>query len=170
MLIFGSLPALQYVQQVPWQTVPVDIVYNFNTLIENIPQLTHLNPYWDNMMIESIKRSMFSLDKAFDMWYVNYIGTYQPAFKQFMDIMKDVYNGKNIWILVDYSSDVAVNIIEILIKYISETYGYTCNVIVTPDDLENVVEGTFSTQGIQTFDANLETYINTFGFQMTESD
>lgn len=170
MLIFGSLVALQYVNQVPWNTVNVDIVYNFNTLLENVPQLNHLNPYWDNTMVEAIKRSMFSLDKSFDMWYVNYLGTFPPAFKQFMDVMKDVYNGKNIWILIDPTSEVAMNIIEILIKYISETYGYTCNVVNTPDDLEYLVDGTFSIKGIQTFDANLETYLNTFGFQMTESD
>lgn len=168
MIIFGSLDVFQCMNLNHIHTdsgiVPfIDKLYNFNTLLENVPQLNYLNPYWNYPMVSTI-------DKEFDMWYVNYLGTTQMAFKQFMDIMRDAYNGDNVWILVDFSSEGSANITETLIKYILDIYGYVCNVVHTVDDLYNLVEGTFSAIGIQTFDANMEAYINTFGYKELPSD
>lgn len=163
MIVFGSMDVLRNAECYISRTTSFNKIYNFNTLLENVPQLNYLNPYWNYPMVSTI-------DKEFDMWYVNYLGTTQMAFKQFMDIMRDAYNGDNVWILVDFSSEGSANITETLIKYILDIYGYVCNVVHTVDDLYNLVEGTFSAIGIQTFDANMEAYINTFGYRELPSD
>ena len=109
-------------------------------------------------------------DYNFDMWYMNYLLSTPDAFRQLVDLMRIPYNGNNVWILVDFSMEGSVNIIESLIKYIQEIYGYTCNVVHVPEDLENLVQGTFSNIGIQTFDANMESYIQLFGHRNLPSD
>ena len=160
MIIFGSIDALQYA----YNFVVINQVLNFNTMIEQVTQLNFLNPYWGNNI------TMRTDDYNFDMWYMTYLLSTPDAFRQLVDLMRIPYNGNNVWILVDFSMEGSVNIIESLIKYIQEIYGYTCNVVHVPEDLENLVQGTFSNIGIQTFDANMESYIQLFGHRNLPSD
>ena len=60
--------------------------------------------------------------------------------------------------------------IEALIKFIVDNYGYVSNVVKNYDDMMNLVEGSFSSDGIQLFDSNMETYINLFGINNLPSD
>lgn len=159
MIIFGSIDALQGVSG-----LVINQVFNFNTMLEQVPQLNYLNPYWGNI-------TSFRTDEyEFDMWYSGYLQSNPEAFKQLIDIMRIAYNGGNVWILVDFSMESSANIIETLIKYIQELYGYTCNVVHVPEDLDNLIQGTFSSIGIQAFDAHMENYLWYFGFRNLPSD
>ena len=160
MIIFGSIEALRNSKS----RVVINSLHNFNTLFESIPQLMWLNPYRMNQYNGNTNCY------EFDIWYANYIGTNQNAFREFIDIMRDIYNGANVWILCDFSTETGYNVIESLIKYITEQYGYTCNVCITPDDTENLVEGDFSPLGIQAFDSHLESYLQNFGYRGLASD
>lgn len=144
----------------------IDKVYNFNSLLEGVPVLDGLNPYWKNA--ESTTQ-IFTDELSFDNWYVNLITTSPQAFKQIVDIMRDVYNGLNVYILCDWSNEIATNMIEALIKFITDSYGYRCNVINDENSIY-IKEGDFSMQGIQLFDSNMETYIKMFGTSELPSD
>lgn len=135
------------------------VVMNLNSLIEiKCPRLSCLNVYWN--MSQSI---IYRDDNYFDNNFVNYLTSDKLAFKEIIDIMRICYNGYNVVILCDMSNEVNTNITEAIIKFINDTYGYICNVVNTVDDLMNLKEGSFSTKGIQIFDANMETYIKLFG-------
>jgi hypothetical protein len=160
MLTFGTLEALNYNRS----GIPIDDVYNFNTLIEYTNQLYFLNPY--RQYGNTINTSSYE----FDMWYANYISSDPNAFKEFINIMRNVYNGRNVWILCDFSLENAYNVIETLIKYILEQYDYVVNIAKFPEDTENLIEGSFSPMGIQKFDVHLENYLQYFGLDGLESD
>lgn len=153
MIVFGSIEAMRGNRC----TESFTTVLNFNTLLENIPRLNYLNPYF--MMTYSTNTNCYE----FDMWYMNYIANEPKAFKEFIDFMRLAYNGYNVWVLVDFSTETATNVIETLIKCIVEQYGYICNVARVPEDTENFVEGQFSPMGIQMFDTQMENYIVYFG-------
>lgn len=153
MIVFGTKEALQQCHNtnIWWHKL-----VNFNTLVESVEQLMYLNPYRGryNGTTDSLE---------FDAWYINYLSSNPPAFREFINIMREAYNGHNVWILCDFSAETAINVIEILIKYIMESYGYACNVVHNPDDTDNLIEGSFSPLGIQMFDAHMENYLQYFG-------
>lgn len=159
MLIFGSQTAMRYCQS----PIKIEKIYNFNTMYEMFPQLIYLNPYRNNQYPGNTNCM------EFDAWYVNYISNTPEAFREFINLMRDVYNGKNVWVLVDWY-ETSYNVIETLAKYILEQYGYSCNMFYTPEDTENYEEGYFSPIGIQLFDSHLENYLHTFGDKGLEND
>ena len=174
MLIFGTLEGYKAITNTSsltssdyWDSlfkVRVDYLLNFNSLVENVPRLDALNPYWNTN-----SNQIFTDELSFDTWYVNHITTSPEAFKQIVDIMRAVYNGKNVYILCDWSNEIGVNMIEALIKFITDNYGYRCNIVNNPNYIY-VKDGTFSSEGIQLLDANMETYIKMFGVRELPSD
>lgn len=158
MIIFGTLEELRAIQfEEPM------IVLNFNSVIEGVKRLQYLNPYW-------VMNKVFTNEYEFDSWYVGYITTTPEAFKEFIDLMRLVYNGKSVYIICEWNNDISENMIEALIKFIVDNYGYVSNVVKTKDDIYNLVEGTFSSSGIQLFDANMETYLDMFGIKGLSSN
>lgn len=169
MIIFGNFDGLQAILQQnswsSWYKTPPMQLFNFNTLFENAPKLQYLNPYWNTN-----SGRVFTNELEFDSWYVNYLTTTPEAFKEFIDLMRIVYNGGSIYILCDWNNEISINMIEALIKFIVDNYGYVSNVVRTYDDIHGLIEGTFSADGIQLFDINMETYINLFGMNNLPSD
>ena len=145
--------------------IPVDSIYvfNFNTLIEGVEKLDALNPYYN------LANQVFFNDITFDSWYINYLTRTPKAFKQIIDLMRHLYNGENVYILCDWNNEIAENMIEALMKFITDSYGYKCNIVKNANDI-CIVSGTFSTSGIQLFDRNMETYIKMFGADNLPSD
>ena len=141
----------------------MDVVLNFNSLIEGVDRLDALNPYWQ------INGQIFQNEYQFDIWYVSYLNTSQQAFRQLVDLLRIAYNGYNVYILCDFSNEIGINLIEGLIKYITDTYGYICNIVKSMSDIPNIKEGTFSIEGIERFDDNMETYKAMFGTDHLES-
>jgi hypothetical protein len=160
MLTFGTIEALKAKEK-----GTVDIVYNFNTMLEFVTPLYYLNPYRQYCNI-----NIHTMSYEFDIWYADYINYDKNVFKEFITLMRNVYNGRDVWVLCDFSLESAFNVIETLIKFILEQYGYTCNIAKVPADVETLVEGSFSAMGIQLFDAQLENYIQCFGTDGLESD
>lgn len=138
-------------------------IVNFNTLVEKVDQLMYLNPY-------RLYQYGYNTDTyEFDMWYMDYLIN-GPAFQEFTNLMRRIYNGENVWVLCDFSLENAYNVIETLVKVILEQYGYVVNIVKSPEDLNNLVEGQFSSKGIQFFDKQLENYIQYFGIEGLESE
>ena len=159
MLIFGSLQA-----RYAYNSKEEVITYNFNTMYENCEQIIYLNPYRCNRWEYS------TLCNDFDIWYGQYLQQSPDSFREFINFMRNVYNGKDVWVLVDFSVETAVSVVEYLIKYIYEMYGYVSNIVKEPEDLENLKEGDFSARGIQTFDQHLIYYLITHGSKGLEED
>lgn len=158
MLIFGSLQA-----RYAYNSKEEVVTYNFNTMYENCEQLFYLNPYrcgawqWSTMCDD------------FDTWYFQYIVS-SDAFREFVNFMRNVYNGKDVWVLVDFSVETAVTVIEYLIQLIYSSYGYVSNIVHEPEDLEGLKDGEFSSKGIQEFDNDLARYLETYGDRGLEDD
>lgn len=157
MIIFGVGNLYKYVSAYR----VIDKIYNLNELIESVPKLVYLNPY-------SFAHFSFTSEEEFDKWYIQYLTTTPEAFKELMDILRHAYNGETVYIMCSWGldnniNDIAENIIEALIKFIVDNYGYVCNVVRKIDDIQDLKEGTFSIEGIQQFDRNMETYIKYFG-------
>lgn len=161
MIIFGNIDCLK---AIPYDIIIFDI-FNFNTLLENFPRLQYLNPYWNVN-----NGRVFTNELEFDVWYVNYLTTTPEAFRELIDLMRIVYNGGSVYIFCDWNNEISINMIEALIKFIVDNYGYVCNVVRTHDDIYGLVDGTFSSDGIQLFDTNMETYIKLFGANNLPSD
>lgn len=173
MIIFGNLDGLQILSEHQnlgrWNFnnfLPYFHCFNFNSLFEHWgKKLQYLNPYCNSNI-----GKVFTNELEFDAWYVKYLTTTPEAFKEFIDLMRIVYNGESVYILCDWNNEISVNMIEALIKFIVDNYGYVSNVVKNYDDMMNLVEGSFSSDGIQLFDSNMETYINMFGINNLPSD
>lgn len=157
--IFGTIEGYRLVEKA------IDRVFNFNTLIEGLTNLNALNPYYNTSM-----KQIFIDELSFDKWYIDYITTTPSAFKQLIDVLRLLYNGLDVFIICEWNNEIAENMIEALIKFITDNYGIRCNIVKSIDDLSNILSGTFSSSGIQLFDANMETYINMFGTNGLYSD
>ena len=108
MIVFGNFDSLQAILQQnswsSWYKTPPMQLFNFNTLFENAPKLQYLNPYWNTN-----SGRVFTNELEFDVWYVNYLTTTPEAFKEFIDIMRIVYNGGSIYILCDWNNEISIN-------------------------------------------------------------
>lgn len=174
MIIFGNIDTLKYIITLKIEGIPAEPVglerlsslFNFNTLYEGAERLSGLNPYWDY----NNGNQIYVNEEEFDKWYVNYLTTTPEAFRELIDILRVAYNGDSVYILCDWNNEISVNMIEGLIKFITDSYGYVCNVMKTPEDIEGAKEGTFSADGVQLYDANMETYIKMFGTRNLQSD
>jgi len=159
-IIFGTLGALNCRDSM----LSVDYVFNFNTMVSNVPMLTALNPFYgSNCQINTC-------DPSFDAWYSSYLSNDPNAFKEFINLMRLAYNGANVWLLSDFSMEPTENVIESLIGFINNTYGFACNICKEPEDTYINGESEFSPQGIQFFDAHLSNYLQYFGENGLESD
>ena len=84
-------------------------------------------------------------------------------------MMRYVYNGKNIYVLVDFRFENINNLTESLIKYITESFGYTCNIVHEVGDILYSKEGSFSPRGVKLMDQLLEFYLRRYDFSRLET-
>lgn len=166
MLIFGALKCLNSFMQGGREFIDTEQirVFNFNTMFERVPQLIYLNPYRCGYYMSNTNTY------EFDLWYANYMNSCPDAFREFVNLMREVYNGRIVYLLCDFSTEGGTNVIESLIKYILETYDYVSNVVHEEEDFDTLVEGEFSSAGIQKFDMQLEAYLRMFGDRGLEND
>lgn len=139
-------------------------IFNLNSLVECANQLRYLNPYNNNLYQGDINFT------DFDMKYMNYIMNTPEAFKEYIDLIRLAYNGINVWILSNFDYENAYNVVECLSKIILEQYGYVCNIVNNIEDIFSVKDGTFSIEGIQLFDSQMEYYIQMYGTNGLISD
>lgn len=104
------------------------IVYNLNSLREGYPRFKYLMPY---------NKLGFYDSRDFDLAYYNYLFENDNVFKEFFDIIFELYSGKDVFILVDQSMDWSENIAESLFKVIQQRYGYNAIQINSFDDYIN---------------------------------
>jgi hypothetical protein len=132
------------------------IVLNLSSYKEGFYRLKGLNP----LNYYSIG---ISSNYEFDLWYANFIITNKDAYKEFIDIMRYLYNGVDVCILTDYRLDFSNLLVESLSKFISERYGYISNIIKDIDDINYIKDGEFTISGLLLLDKEFDQYIYTYG-------
>lgn len=132
------------------------IVLNLSSYKEGFYRLKSLNPL--NYYPIGI-----SSNYEFDLWYANFIINNRDAYKDFIDIMRNLYNGIDVCILVDMNLEFSNLLVESLSKFISERYGYISNIIKDVEDIYYLKEGQFTVSGLLQLDKEFDQYIYTYG-------
>lgn len=137
-----------YVQYVPAKNT--NSVYNFNANISGIRKL-NLMPRIANGDIA------FLSTQEFDDWYIKSIIQNDNNFYAMMQVMVDLRDGKDVFILFFNEEDIFIPILESFLKVIQVRYGY--NYQIADPNVDWYQTSGFSTEGILAFDADYERYL-----------
>ena len=146
MLVFG-----------PFSAIPGDeefVVYNLSSPTEYVPRLPGL------FVIPEHLRGLNDVDgqfeKAFDLWYYNYILADPIACTSLMNILNSLYNGCNVYICIGNYSDGFINILnESFMKMIQARYDIKYHIVNEINDFQYIRKDGCdfgSVQGITVFD------------------
>lgn len=156
MITFGHYNLIPYLKE-------DTIIFNFSSFKEGYPVLSNMNSYYK--YYPYIPNNDYN-----DMSFINYIVIHNiEAYREFIDIMKLLYNGKDVYIMIDTTMESSNDLIDQLISYIYNTFGYVSNKAQTTDDLLYLREGSFTTEGIVKMDTLIDYYVRTFGYRKEES-
>lgn len=131
------------------------IIFNITSFAEGYPKLASLIPpnYLGNFYVND--------GRDFDIAYANYIMSNDLPFKEFMDIIYNLYLFKNVIILMS-TDNWSFNIIESLLKLIQQRYGYNGYLANSEEDLQyisNKDNARFNPYwGLQNLDQDKERY------------
>lgn len=161
MLIFGTLQCLG--ESIERYTENI-MVFNISTFCEQYPNLFTLNPltYYPHLDLSN--------PIGFDQWYHNFIVSNPDAYRVFIDLMRLIYNGYIVYILIDPNIEVSNIIVDAIRKMVLDRYGASSNIVYCIEDFDNLKEPNFSMQGLSLFDKELEYYIANFGYRNLPSD
>lgn len=142
------------------------VVVNYNSMLQGIPRIDALNPF---CVYQNSVNFTFINEEQFEQLFSNVMTT-PEAFKTTVDMMREVYNGKDVFVLCDFSSYINDYMVNCLSAFILQTYGYVSNIVKDIEDCNILKDYGFTPQGLQTLDANFETYKNIFGIRDLYSD
>lgn len=138
MLMFGDTSCLEkYLTNSKERT----IVLNFSSITERYP------------ILDILPKERFNIDDSqqFDVAFANYIMSDDYRFCQFFNIPLGLYCSFNVFVLISKNEFFDI-LNESLMKLIQQRYGYIINEINTEEDLDYLVEGSFSIQGLYNLD------------------
>ena len=155
MLIFGPSKIFKKQNESDFTVLNLSSAYQYGYDIHSV-----IPPLYNGMPIDQLFDP--ESDKSFDMWYINYI--FSPgsvAFLDFFSIIMHIYNGANVFVLIDDTNDVFELIKESVIKIIQQRYGI--NSLCVYDDSDFTImeseDSDFSIQGLYNFDADRNRYL-----------
>ena len=130
-------------------------IYNLSSLCmdPSIPRLNILPPN------RSVNSWMSGVEYQFDQQYADLLMNDNTMFVQLMQIVKDLYFGINVVLLVYREQDVFDPLTESLCKFIQQRYGYNYQLLNIADDFNPNDMSTFSVGGIMNFDLDNSRYI-----------
>ena len=97
-----------------------DILSQGNNLI--VYNLTSLNEMFPRVYLVPPMELGRNNDLQFDINYANWIMYNDPQFVQFMNIISNVYNGYDVFILIS-EEDWSADLVDSIMKFIQERYG-----------------------------------------------
>ena len=153
MLIFG-----------PYRSIPQDdnfVVYNLSSPTQAIPRLPGLFITPDQP-ISYVDDGTY--EKAFDMWYYDYVLNDPTACSSRRTVLTSLYNGNYVYICIaDNLSGGIINMVnESFMKMIQVRYGIKYSIINEPEDFLYINRDGcdfMTVNGIQTFDADRKQYM-----------
>lgn len=146
MILFSEINCLPNFMASTKNTV---VVLNFSSLSSQFP------------ILDILPRQRFDIDDSqqFDMAFANYILNNDYRFCQFFSIIIQLYYGNDVVVLIRQSEFYDI-LNESLMKLIQQRYGYIINAVNTIEDLEDLVESSFSIQGLYNLDQDLKRYLS----------
>ena len=155
MLIFG-----------PYRSIPQDdsfVVYNLSSPTQAIPRLPGLFITPDQPLVQA-GMDDGTFEKAFDMWYYDYVLNDPTACSSLMTVLSSLYQGLHVYICIaDNLSGGIINMInESFMKMIQARYGIKYSIINEPEDYLYVDRDGcdfMTVDGIQTFDADRKQFM-----------
>lgn len=96
--------------------------------------------------------------QEFDDWYIQQIMTADGLFMNFMEIVSNLRDGRDVILLVYRGSEVFDAMNEVLLKFIQARYGYNYQIVDRPDGIDFYDQSTFTTPGILQFDMDFSRY------------
>lgn len=137
-------------------------IYNVSSMMQS-QTIQKLDIYPTNiMMYETVIQSKSSNnlnEYQLDQVYVAMLMNNDAVFMQFMKIMRDLYFGVNVVLLVYREEQVFDGITESLCKFIQQRYGYNYQLINVVEDLNENDNSNFTVSGIINFDADNSRYL-----------
>ena len=124
-------------------------VFNFNSLIEGYPSSGLIPP--NNLGAVN--------EYDFDMRYMKWIIGYDNIFINFMNIIMEIYYGRNVYLIINLD-EWGIIMIESLLKLIQQRYGINGTFINDYEDIKYAEESQFDPYyGLANFDQDKERYI-----------
>lgn len=143
MLMYGNGSAIKDILEIP-QTK----VYNFSSLREGFPRL-NLNP----------GSTLGANDEYdFDVKYMQFVLGNDIVFMNFMTIILDLYNGNNVYLLIDEDEYWSNMLVDSLLKLIQQRYGINGVKVNNMEDFQFAKEDYFTDYGIINLDQDKERY------------
>lgn len=146
MLLFGDTRCLEKYLSI---TKGSTIVLNFSSITEKYP------------VLDILPKERFDIDDSqqFDIAFADYIMSNDYRFCQFFNIPLGLYYSYDVFVLIS-RNDFFDILNESLMKLIQQRYGYVINEINTEEDLDYLVEGSFSIQGLYNLDLDNKRHLS----------
>ena len=156
MIVFISdINLIQPLERYAYARGSSTIVYNFTSLYSGFQGLTALTTNMYNVNTSGIPINVFIDTVDFDIAYANRILTDDQMFDALMHIVANSYQGYMVILLV-YRDPYRDAIMESLIKFIQQRYGYNSWLIESIEDIECLKESYYTPMGIQYLDMDLK--------------
>jgi hypothetical protein len=128
-------------------------VYNLLSIVEAGTRLHYLIPAF------RINGVDFGDEVLFDNEYINYVYGNNDSFLEIMSIVVDVYEGEDVYILIDNDTNSKDILTESIIKILQQRYGIIANYIHDTSDLEGLVDTSLSLEGLYNFGQDRDRYL-----------
>lgn len=146
MLLFGDTKCLKKYLYITKKEV---MILNFSSISEQYP------------VLDILPKERFDIDDSqqFDISFANYILNNDYRFCQFFKIILALYYSYDVFILVSKNEFYDI-LNESLMKLIQQRYGWVVNEINTEEDLDYLVEGSFTIQGLYNLDLDNKRFLS----------
>lgn len=127
-------------------------VYNVSSMNMN-PNIKKLDIYPTQVMLyDSAVATRNGTIYHLDQMYADILMQDPTKFIQLMTIVRDLYFGKHVILLVYQEEQVFDGLTESLCKFIQQRYGYNYQILNSPEDFNPNDLSSFSVSGIMNFD------------------
>lgn len=127
-------------------------IYNVSSMNMN-PNIKKLDIYPTQVMLyDAATANKNGQVYQLDQMYASILMSDPAKFIQLMTIVRDLYFGKHVILLVYQEEQVFDGLTESLCKFIQQRYGYNYQQLNSPDDLNITDSSSFSVAGIMNFD------------------
>jgi len=142
-LVYGNVDIARLMRDDLWK------IYSFTSLAQDFPDTGLIPP-----------NNLGAINEYdFDVKYMQFIMNDDFRFIKFMDIMYNIYNHKNLFLVINYE-DWSINLVESLLKLIQQRYGINATMINEIDDINIMKDTDFdSYYGINNFDQDCNRYL-----------
>lgn len=147
MIVF--IPHPRFINPISEHVKKEPIVLNLTSGYSGFNDISCLCTSMRTVNNSSIPQNVFIHSVEFDIRYANTILSIPQLYEAFMKMMIPNFRGELVLVLVD-RDEYRDAIMESLIKFIQQRYGYNCWIVEDYEDIDFLKESSFSQNGILT--------------------